>query len=738
MATRLNKLRAFAFGALLGLGGVAASATFNLFQPASGILVGNPSSFITTAATSTNVINLWSGTCNGTTVLKGDGTCGAVGGSGTVTSVALTLPAWLSVSGSPITSSGTLAVTATSGQTQNQFLGTPNGSSGTVGLRSIVAADLPAISLTAGVSGILPVANGGTNTAFFNVSGPASTAKTYTFPNASATVLTTNAAVTVAQGGTGVATLTGIVLASGTSNFAAATSTNVISLWSGTCNSGTYLKGDGSCGAPAGSGTVTSVALTMPGVFSVGGSPITSTGTLAVTANGNSGGIPYFSASSTMASSAALTANQIVLGGGAGNSPTALSAGTSGQYLMSNGSSAPTWESPLDISDLPSSAGLAVGDLFLVYDLSDTQSQQATAAQVSSFVLGNAFTAFTGPTTSTKTFTLPNASSTILTSNAAVTVAQGGTGVATLTGILQGNGTGSITGITNSTTVGQTFRVTGSNTYAWGALDLADGDAITGILPTANGGTANAFFTVSGPSASAKTFTFPNASSTVLTSNAAVTVAQGGTGIASGTSGGVPYFSGTTTVASSGLLTQFAVMLGGGAAGAPNSVSGVGTSGQVLTSNGAGANPTWQAAGGGGISAYAVVTRATNQTIADATVTAVSFSTEDVDVGGFWTAGAPTRMTIPSTGVYTITASVGWGSGTAVEEQSVYLRLNGSTLLAGNGGPGFDFDTPEAVTVTLPLTAADYVEVTVIHNSTGTRALDVTGGLPRFSIFKIN
>jgi hypothetical protein len=109
-------------------------------------------------------------------------------------------------------------------------------------------------------------------------------------------------------------------------------------------------------------------------------------------------------------------------------------------------------------------------------------------------------------------------------------VAKGGTGATTLTGLLRGNGTGAFTAITTSSTVGQTLRVTGADTYAWGALDLADGDAITGILPTANGGTANAFFTVSGPASSAKTFTFPNASATVLTSNATVTVAQGGTG----------------------------------------------------------------------------------------------------------------------------------------------------------------------------------------------------------------
>jgi hypothetical protein len=58
------------------------------------------------------------------------------------------------------------------------------------------------VSLTSGVTGILPVANGGTGMAFFTPSGPASTAKTYTFPNANCTVLTSNDLVTAAQGGT--------------------------------------------------------------------------------------------------------------------------------------------------------------------------------------------------------------------------------------------------------------------------------------------------------------------------------------------------------------------------------------------------------------------------------------------------------------------------------------------------------------------------------------------------------
>lgn len=110
------------------------------------------------------------------------------------------------------------------------------------------------------------------------------------------------------------------------------------------------------------------------------------------------------------------------------------------------------------------------------------------ASSIRGFSLGNAFTQFAGASSSIKTYTLPNASCNILTSNAAVTVVQGGTGTTSLTGLLQGNGTGAFSAITNSTTVGQTLRVTASNTYAWGALDLADADAVTGALPYGNGG----------------------------------------------------------------------------------------------------------------------------------------------------------------------------------------------------------------------------------------------------------
>lgn len=71
-------------------------------------------------------------------------------GSGSVTSVAMTVPSWLSVSGSPVTTSGTLAVSAATGQTANYFLAAPNGSSGAMSPRAIVAADLPNTAVSAG------------------------------------------------------------------------------------------------------------------------------------------------------------------------------------------------------------------------------------------------------------------------------------------------------------------------------------------------------------------------------------------------------------------------------------------------------------------------------------------------------------------------------------------------------------------------------------------------------------
>ena len=64
------------------------------------------------------------------------------------------------------------------------------------------------------------------------------------------------------------------------------------------------------------------------GLISVAGSPITTSGTLALTVAGTSGGIPYFSSGTTWATSAALAANALVIGGGAGAAPATTTTGT--------------------------------------------------------------------------------------------------------------------------------------------------------------------------------------------------------------------------------------------------------------------------------------------------------------------------------------------------------------------------------------------------------------------------
>lgn len=104
------------------------------------------------------------------------GPAGATGSG--VTSVGLTVPSWLTVTNSPVTSAGTLAVTPTAGQTQNRVLATPNGAAGPVSLRVLVAADLPPVP-GAGLTGTVPIANGGTGqssgSAAYNALSPTTT-----------------------------------------------------------------------------------------------------------------------------------------------------------------------------------------------------------------------------------------------------------------------------------------------------------------------------------------------------------------------------------------------------------------------------------------------------------------------------------------------------------------------------------------------------------------------------------
>lgn len=146
-------------------------------------------------------------------------------------------------------------------------------------------------------------------------------------------------------------------------------------------------------------------------------------------------------------------------------------------------------------------------------------------------------------------------------------VASGGTGGSTLTahGVLLGQGTSAVT----ATAVGASNTVLHGNTGAdptYSAIVNADitnstidlAAKVTGILPSANGGTANGFTKFSGPASSEKTFTLPNASATVLTTNAAVTPAQGGVSAAT-----VTLTDGTTPALDASLGTVFRLAAAG-------------------------------------------------------------------------------------------------------------------------------------------------------------------------------
>lgn len=161
---------------------------------------------------------------------------------------------------------------------------------------------------TSGTDYVPPSGTGATGTWGISISGNAATATSAT------TASSATSATTATNLAGGAANRIAYQSGAGATTFATAPTT-----------SNTYLKWDGTAftwDAPSGSGSVTSVAQTFTGgLISVSGSPITSSGTLALTVAGTSGGIPYFSSGTTWASSGALSANAIVIGGGAGAAP---------------------------------------------------------------------------------------------------------------------------------------------------------------------------------------------------------------------------------------------------------------------------------------------------------------------------------------------------------------------------------------------------------------------------------
>jgi len=176
--------------------------------------------------------------------------------TGTVESVGLALPSQFTVTGSPVTSTGTLTA-AWASQTQAHVLAAPSDGNGTPTFRALVATDIPTLNqnttgTAANVTGIVAIANGGTgtNTAqlAINTLVGAVTSGQYLRGDGTNVVMSAIQAAdipTLNQNTTGTASnVTGIVAVAngGTGTSTAQLAINALA---GAVTSGQYLRGDG-------------------------------------------------------------------------------------------------------------------------------------------------------------------------------------------------------------------------------------------------------------------------------------------------------------------------------------------------------------------------------------------------------------------------------------------------------------------------------------------------------------
>lgn len=185
------------------------------------------------------------------------------------------------------------------------------------------------------------------------------------------------------------------------------------------------------------------------------------------------------------------------------------------------------------------------------------------------------------------------------------------------------------------------------------------------------------------------------------------TVAEGGTGVAS--------------------TTAYAVLCGGTTStGALQAVAGLGSSGDVLTSNGAGALPTFQTpAGGGSKGAVNIVTFSANPADATTYFLAMSQAMTTYTASG----NADTRLYIPITGTITKCYGTATVSGTlgSAGSSTVAIRLNNSsdTTVTSSLSMTTADNAFSNAGLSISVTAGDYIEFKVTTPTWATNPLAV-------------
>jgi hypothetical protein len=217
----------------------------------------------------------------------------------TSTSIALSMPSIFSVSGSPITSlSGTLSASLTTQNANLVFAGPTSGGAAVPTFRALVSNDIPNLDASKITSGTLPVARGGTGLSSLGTGNQlirvnsGGTALEYFTP----TYLTGNQTITLSGDVTGSgATSISTTISNNAVTYAKmqdVTASRLLGRYSAAngdpqeISIGTGLTLDSATGvlsATTGSGSVTSVGLSLPSIFSVTNSPVTTSGTLTAT-----------------------------------------------------------------------------------------------------------------------------------------------------------------------------------------------------------------------------------------------------------------------------------------------------------------------------------------------------------------------------------------------------------------------------------------------------------------------
>lgn len=269
---------------------------------------------------------------------------------------------------------------------------------------------------------------------------------------------------------------------------------------------------------------------------------------------GTSGGILGFTGSTTLASSGVLTASAIMLGGGAGATPGVLaSLGSTTTVLHGNAAGPPSFGAVSLTADISGILGSSNGGT------------------------GNAFFALSGPAASIKTYTLPNATTTILTTNAAVTAAQGGTGQTTYTigDLLQASAATTLSRLAAVSTGNALISGGVGTVSSWGKIGLTT--HVSGTLGATNGGTGLAAYTTGD-------LIYANSGTTL----AALADVAAGSYLRSGGVGVAPLWS-TATLPNTATAGD---LLHATAANTYGNLAAV-AAGSYLRSNGVGAAPIW-------------------------------------------------------------------------------------------------------------------------------------------------